>query len=315
LSDSVAPLICTEKSKLAATATAFFLGLWILAGSFCAAQFPETRVTDDWQNQFHAELYGHWLVWLDYRTYDWDVWAYDLRTGEEFPVCTGAGTTDLVAVYGDIVVWRDDRNGNWDIYGKNLARGEEFPVCTEPHEQWRPAILGDIIVWQDERNGDWDIYGLDLATGRELPLVVAPGDQEFPSVYYSTMVWADSRSGNFDIWTMQIPDGQPHPLVEHAYTQSHPVVYGDYVVWRDDRNAHCMRNWDIYGLNSPRCVSSPYALAPETSGKPISAATTSFGMTPEQGSGTYGVWISKRRSPVPSAPASETSSCHAYRVT
>jgi len=73
---------------------------------------------------------GNIVVWADnrngtqnvhYGEGNWDIYAYDLTTNTEFPICTAPGFQGEPSISGNIVVWADNRNGNYDIYGATLV--------------------------------------------------------------------------------------------------------------------------------------------------------------------------------------------------
>jgi beta propeller repeat protein len=95
------------------------------------------------------------------KTGQYGIYAYDMVTGQEFPVSIGFGKRGP-SVYGNLVVWTDSRNGDADIYGYNLATGREFSVCIAAGNQWMPKIFGDTVAWFDDRNGKTEVYAADL---------------------------------------------------------------------------------------------------------------------------------------------------------
>jgi TolB protein len=201
-------------------------------GAALAIEIPNYQLTDGPITQYNVQISGDIIVWADYRNGNWDIYGMDLKTHQEFPVCTNPATQDLPYIQGNIVVWRDLRNGNWDIYGRNLVTGQEFPVCVADGMQWRPAVYGSFVVWQDRRSGDWDIYGRDLTGGLTQIIAAGPGDQEFPAIYRSIVLWADSRNGDSNILGKDISTGTSFVVANTVAPESRPIIYGDVVVWR-----------------------------------------------------------------------------------
>jgi beta propeller repeat protein len=99
------------------------------------------------------------VVWQDYRSrVGFDIYLFDLATGEERVICTDAARQWLPRIEGDLVAWVDERNRNWDIYAFDLATGTEYPVCTQPDDQGWPSVADGRIVWQDYRGGRNAVY-------------------------------------------------------------------------------------------------------------------------------------------------------------
>ena len=66
---------------------------------------------------------GDIVIWCDDRAdgVSSHLWAKDLLTGVEFPVCTGPGEQTAAAISGDVIVWSDTRNDSaGDIWGCRL---------------------------------------------------------------------------------------------------------------------------------------------------------------------------------------------------
>ena len=80
----------------------------------------EKRITTNPSASYYPAIYGNMIVWDDDRNGNWDIYVYDLATGQE------SHTTDKLNqyypdIYGDKIVWTDMRNGNADIYMGTLS--------------------------------------------------------------------------------------------------------------------------------------------------------------------------------------------------
>ena len=168
------------------------------------AAMPEeketTQITTNGANHINPYVNGNYIVWQDNRNGNWDIYAYDLSTGAEIPICTAAGDQTNPSVYGDNFVWQDNRNGNWDIYMYDISTNVTKQITTNTFNQTKPTIYGDKIVWQDNRNGNWDIYMHDLTLGIERQLTTNTGNQTDPAIYNNKVVWTDDRNDNEDIY-------------------------------------------------------------------------------------------------------------------
>jgi len=51
-------------------------------------------------------IYGDFIVWQDYRSGNWDVYAYQISTGQQFLVAGGAGDQDKPKIFADKIVFR-----------------------------------------------------------------------------------------------------------------------------------------------------------------------------------------------------------------
>ena len=218
--------------------------------------------------QFYPAVSGNTVVWEDDRDSppdvppdytNLDIYAMDLRTREEFAVCTAKWDQAHPAISGNIIVWEDRRRQfpGWDptraeIYGYDLATGREFLIATSEDgiDQVSPAISGDIVVWADMHN--WgDIWGYDLATETRFPVCTDAAYQGQPAVDGNLVVWTDLRNGNEDIYGYDLATGQEFAICTDPARQSFPRISGNLVVWQDSRNGDS----DIYGAYIPEPVS------------------------------------------------------------
>ena len=158
------------------------------------------QITKDGADHENPYVNGNYIVWQDNRNGNWDIYAYDLSTGAEIPICTAAGDQTNPSCYGDNFVWQDNRNGNLDIYMYDISTNVTKQITNNTSDQTNPAIYGDKIVWQDYRNGNWDIYMHDLTLGIERQLTTNTGNQIDPAIYNNKVVWTDDRNGNEDIY-------------------------------------------------------------------------------------------------------------------
>jgi len=174
-------------------------------------------VSPSWQ--YAPAISGDIVVWQDSRNMKvsgWDIYGYDLATGEEFPVCTAPGKQEAAAIDGKVVVWQDERTldaTGSDIYRRDLETGEEYPVCTAPGNQSRPGVDGRFVIWEDWRNFSVtgpDVYAYDLTTGDEFPVCTAAASQRSPDISNDVAAWEDWRrdsdvNASSDILTSRMP--------------------------------------------------------------------------------------------------------------
>jgi len=175
------------------------------------------QITDDNHVQKSARISGDTIVWLDNRNEEgdeyphyFDVYAYDLKTGEEKRITAECSVRESdLAISGSLVVWTDNRNDdpatriqtrppifNDDIYLYDLSANQEQRITTNPVSDSSPVIDNGRIVWQRKSAvRDRDIYLYDIGTGQETNIsnsgYVAGAYN--PAIYGDRIVWADSR--------------------------------------------------------------------------------------------------------------------------
>jgi hypothetical protein len=86
--------------------------------------------------------------------YNWDIYLYDILTGEEQAVATGPIMECDPDVSGDLVVWAEYKEpNNADIFMKSLVSGEVAKVADNSFHQWQPQVDDLRVVWTDESRG------------------------------------------------------------------------------------------------------------------------------------------------------------------
>jgi beta propeller repeat protein len=164
------------------------------------------QITKDGANHINPYVNGNYIVWQqDNGDGIWNIYTYDLSTGDITRVCQSSENQTNPALYGDNVVWQqyNTTGKNWDIYMYDLSKDPadaETQITNNTSNQINPAIYGDKIVWQDNRNGNWDIYLYDLTLGIERQLTIDKKNQIDPAIYDNKVVWTDDRNGNEDIY-------------------------------------------------------------------------------------------------------------------
>jgi len=226
------------------------------------AELSAFPICTDPADQHHVAVSGSWAVWLDARNGQQypDIYAKDLSTGREFPICTSGAVYDNYwpGIDGDIVVWADRRNGkNWDVYGFDLSLWGaygfnpserekcEFPICMAAADQVQPTVSGHTVVWI---SGNGELYGRYLLSGGEVPIGIKPAVAWRPEISGRVVVWKDVRLGGGDgnIYGKQLGTAEGEfPICTHPANQDAPSVGGEYVVWADARNGNC----DIFGFD------------------------------------------------------------------
>ncbi|MCD1296122.1 hypothetical protein CUJ83_14050 [Methanocella sp. CWC-04] len=76
----------------------------------------ETRMISSVGKQYNADIYGSKVVYDDSRIGNWNIYIYDLRTGQEKWLTYETHDQLNPHIYGNKVVYLDNRNGGWDVY-------------------------------------------------------------------------------------------------------------------------------------------------------------------------------------------------------
>ena len=88
-------------------------------------------ITTNPANQINPDISRHLIVWQDDRAGNWDIYGYNLVTGQEFAITTDPSDQTDPAVSGNLVVWADMRDGVSNIYAAELT-GAAVAECSMP---------------------------------------------------------------------------------------------------------------------------------------------------------------------------------------
>ena len=175
----------------------------------------EKRITEVPARRKGLEISGDWLVWMDRRNemgehyVNYDIYAYNLRSGKGIPVVVAPGSQRSPAIHGNTVVWSDNRNspvmgtvkagcGNcpenrFDIHAVNLTTGEERVLVDNGYLNWSPDIREALLAWQAREPGrPAEIRLLDLKSGHVRAMGQGRHFSSGPSLSDRHVTWSTS---------------------------------------------------------------------------------------------------------------------------
>jgi len=175
--------------------------------TFPVSERQDPQGTDRWA----PDVSGDVVVWLE-QPYDRsrsDVFARNLKTGEEFRVSTSGTAGAFPRVSSDYVVWPDLGPGRVPhLFAFDLASRRQFTVGdARTPSQGSQEISGSVVAWTEfsDRPSAFplvgkenDLLGFDLATGEEFTIALGGRPKGSPAI-----------SGDLVIWPEAIP--QPNP--------------------------------------------------------------------------------------------------------
>ena len=214
-------------------------------------------------NQIGAAAGDHFVVWTDDRNsrtdvppeqFNSDIYAMNLRTGQEIPVCTAPGLQNDPDVHGDFIVWADQRRFVPSlapyvshISGYDGTTGEEILIAEDTGEvhHVKPAVSGDIVVWVDLTPAGNNIMGFNLSTRETFQ--IHEGGSDTPDIDGRYVVWSDTRNGaDKDIWGYDLLTGEEFAIFLGPGNQKAPKISGNLVVWYTTIPGETPRVWAAY---------------------------------------------------------------------
>lgn len=166
----------------------------------------------------------------------WQLYAYNLVTGQNFQVSPSTQDELNPAVQGGRVVWQDFRDvGPGEIYFYDLERGLQRRITTNTFGQYHPAIYDNWIVWQDNRNTELDIYGFDLLRNREVRITNTPEDEMQPYLNGPWLVCAENSLGPLtaNARVIHLPSLVAVPVTRTPTMKAFPALADGRAIWQE----------------------------------------------------------------------------------
>jgi beta propeller repeat protein len=114
---------------------------------------------------------GSRIVWADDRSGNYDVYLYDVRTGEQRQITTDPAGQFNAQISGSLIVWEDSRNSQShyfpenDVYLFDLVTNTESPVAMGPDHAGWPRISGHYVLWTARTNDRWEVTLAEVRRG------------------------------------------------------------------------------------------------------------------------------------------------------
>ena len=215
------------------------MGSLTTTGEYCIISQPG--------DQRYPAFYQDMIVYQDNRNGNWDIYGYNLETGEEFQITTDPRDQIYPDIYGNVVVWLDKRDPDYHIYAYDLSTGEEWKISHD--SAWRdPAIHKNIIVWSGSGKKE-QILGYNIETEMEFLIFQSENRLDNPDIYDDIVVWEQREGYLTTIYGHDLIKNEDYRIgskIQFLYenhTQKNPTIFDSTVIWIDDYSG------EIFGKN------------------------------------------------------------------
>ena len=147
------------------------------------------------------------VVWSQSQPDGYDIHAYDLATGESFPVTQTPGVSErMPTTSGPWVVYRANDLGSiaLRIGATNVDTAEARTIANPGGIVSRPNIDGNLVAYDANVAGNYDIFVYRLEQGDTFQVTNDPSDQYLNDVFGDLIAYVDQRNGNEDIFVAQV---------------------------------------------------------------------------------------------------------------
>jgi beta propeller repeat protein len=188
-------------------------------------------------NSLDPAIGGDLVAWTDDRDGNAEIYARDLRSGEERRLTADLLVDQSAAVHGSLVVWERCDGYACDVWVYDWATGITRQLTDTPWAAERfPDVHGRTVVFQREQGTpvDKNIVAIDLDRDGETVLDLA-GDQENAHVSGALVAFNDSASGVPHIGLWDLSTGVHYQVTAGAGGQYLNDIAGRRIVWSDNR--------------------------------------------------------------------------------
>jgi TolB protein len=234
----------------------------------------EFAICTNSSDQLDPSISGDIVAWLDRRNNNsnvFDIYGYNLSSGQEFPVCIDAYSKGGLTVSGNSIAWFESNRGGGS--GEGLGLYNISSGVTQVVGGYYPSEV-EVVYAVSENDKVLTCTGDIICTGPITQHLGICNQSNEPASYVVSggiLIWQDRRNSNWDIFGYPSSSGQEFAVCALPSNQSQPVIAGPIVVWVDERNG----NSDIYGYNLstgiefPICTSTGNQTSPAISGTTV----------------------------------------------
>ncbi|HII07656.1 MAG TPA: biopolymer transporter Tol, partial [Methanotrichaceae archaeon] len=188
-----------------------------------------------------------WVVWMDNRTENPDIYLYNLIENVEWPLAAGTELDMYPDIRNDVVVWMhlEEEFDAWAIRTLDIPTVNRTQLVRGLSVPSRPSISEETLAWGDLPIAafGWDVQKKPLYSTEAREAIPPRGDQMNPDAGGTLAVYQDNQNGDWDVYMWS---GQTRkPVFSGPGDQTRPTTDGNLIVWQDNRNG----NWDLYSYD------------------------------------------------------------------
>ncbi len=207
--------------------------------SHAAPSWTTSQITTEEHQQNGPIISDNTIVWTDFRNgQNTDVWGYNLKTKQEFPIIQGPGHDQAAGLQGNHLLYNEylsDTNTS-NIWLLNLKNNKEQLIATGPGYLTATDIDKPWVVYTDG-SGFGQLFAYNIDTHKRIAIT----DQAArPRVSDSKVVWYFNKGGGFyGVRGYNLKSKSFFELTnEDSGSSQTPDIDENTVVWAEDSGGH-----------------------------------------------------------------------------
>lgn len=212
-----------------------FLALFLLFQSYFIVQAATSvnlfQITSDGSQQKDAQVYKDTVAYTNFGgTGGIDIWEYDLKTQQNFPIIDKPGQQFLTSLYKDWVVYDDfdDSTQHYSVRLYSLKTKEDILIAGEPGSRSGGVTNGRYVVYI-EGGACGQIHAYNLKS--LVDIVISSTGCSPVRISDDTVVWVNGAPGGSNIYGYDLQKNEALDIVTDPDFQESPNIFGDNVVY------------------------------------------------------------------------------------
>jgi beta propeller repeat protein len=229
--------------------------LMVTLGSTILAQAGQ--ITSNSYEDTSPYIKGNYLVWQGFVGGDWDIFLYNIATGETIQITNNDYGDVSPQTDGHYVVWLGFSNSGGEIFLYDITTQTTTQITTDTNVDSPPQIANGVVIWAAQEVTTsvepGDIFLYRTGTQQTEQLTDNALDDSSPGINDVNVVWTQKNGSNTTLFMYDLPSGPSYEAPEGYERQDSPQTDGNLTVYArvvgDDREIF-VRNTRHTGLKT-----------------------------------------------------------------
>jgi len=196
------------------------------------------QITDNSYRDSSPHIKGNYLTWQGRVDGDWEVFLYDIATGETIQITNNSYGDISPKTDGSCVVWLGFSRSGGEIFLYDISSQETTQITDDSNVDSRPEIANGLVVWASQEVtdsvGPGEIFLYRTATLPETEpeqLTDNTDDDSSPRINDQHVIWVQEHGSGATLCLYDLPDGPPYEAPQGYIWKDSPQTDGDLTVY------------------------------------------------------------------------------------